>query len=100
MLKERDAKLEEAGDLHRFLKDLDHFQVWLSKTESVIANKDSPASLAEVVRLLSTHQQNTEESDNYIKAYGVDIEAPYNTSFRALKFATPTYGDLKTTSSP
>ena len=27
MLKERDAKLEEAGDLHRFLKDLDHFQV-------------------------------------------------------------------------
>ena len=27
MLKERDAKLEEAGDLHRFLKDLAHFQV-------------------------------------------------------------------------
>jgi spectrin beta len=27
MLKERDAKLEEAGDLHRFLRDLDHFQV-------------------------------------------------------------------------
>jgi hypothetical protein len=27
MLKERDEKLEEAGDLHRFLKDLDHFQV-------------------------------------------------------------------------
>ena len=27
MLTVRDAKLEEAGDLHRFLKDLDHFQV-------------------------------------------------------------------------
>jgi hypothetical protein len=27
MLKERDSKLEEAGDLHRFLRDLDHFQV-------------------------------------------------------------------------
>ncbi len=27
MLHEREAKLEEAGDLHRFLKDLDHFQV-------------------------------------------------------------------------
>ena len=29
MLTVRDAKLEEAGDLHRFLKDLDHFQVYL-----------------------------------------------------------------------
>ena len=28
MLTVRDAKLEEAGDLHRFLKDLDHFQVF------------------------------------------------------------------------
>ncbi|XP_039300495.1 spectrin beta chain-like, partial [Nilaparvata lugens] len=27
MLKERDSKLEEAGDLHRFLRDLDHFQM-------------------------------------------------------------------------
>lgn len=27
MLRERKDKLEEAGDLHRFLKDLDHFQV-------------------------------------------------------------------------
>ena len=42
MLTVRDAKLEEAGDLHRFLKDLDHFQVWLkiSKTaDSVLAEK-------------------------------------------------------------
>ena len=39
MLKERDEKLEEAGDLHRFLKNLDHFQTWLSKTESDIANQ-------------------------------------------------------------
>ena len=51
MLKERDAKLEEAGDLHRFLKDLDHFQAWLSKTESDIANEDSPSSLAEAEKL-------------------------------------------------
>jgi spectrin beta len=42
MLTVRDAKLEEAGDLHRFLKDLDHFQVWLkiSKTaDSLLAEK-------------------------------------------------------------
>ena len=45
MLQVRDAKLEEAGDLHRFLKDLDHFQAWLTKTESGIANEDSPSSL-------------------------------------------------------
>ena len=53
MLKERDAKLEGAGDPHRFLKDLDRFlkdldhsQAWQPKTESDIANADSPASLA------------------------------------------------------
>jgi hypothetical protein len=43
MLQARDAKLEEAGDLHRFLKDLDHFQAWLTKTESGIANEDTPS---------------------------------------------------------
>merc|ERR1711962_1046282 len=69
MLKERDAKLEEAGDLHRFLKDLDHFQAWLSKTESDIANEDSPSSLAEAEKLLSTHQQIREEIDSYVNDY-------------------------------
>merc|ERR1719461_1034541 len=69
MLKERDAKLEEAGDLHRFLKDLDHFQAWLRKTESSIANEDSPASLAEAEKLLSQHQQIREEIDSYSNDY-------------------------------
>jgi len=74
MLKERDAKLEEAGDLHRFLKDLDHFQAWLSKTESDIANEDSPASLAEAEKLLSTHQQIREEIDSYVNDYSSMME--------------------------
>merc|ERR1719245_1891128 len=69
MLAVRDAKLEEAGDLHRFLKDLDHFQAWLSKTESDIANEDSPASLAEAEKLLSTHEQIHEEIDSYTNDY-------------------------------
>jgi len=69
MLAVRDAKLEEAGDLHRFLKDLDHFQAWLSKTESSIANEDSPSSLAEAEKLLSTHQQIHEEIDSYTNDY-------------------------------
>jgi spectrin beta len=64
MLKDGNAELEEAGDLHRFLKDLDHFQAWLSKTESDIANEDTPASLAEAEKLLSTHQQIREEIGN------------------------------------
>ena len=50
MLKERNAKLEEA-DLHRFLKDLDHFQAWMSTIKSNIANEDSPSSLAEAEKL-------------------------------------------------
>ena len=64
MLKERDAKLERAGDPHRFLKDLDRFlkdldhsQAWQPKTESDIANADFPASLAVAEKLLSTLHQ-------------------------------------------
>ena len=69
MLTVRDAKLEEAGDLHRFLKDLDHFQAWLTKTESGIANEDSPSSLAGAEKLLSLHQQIREEIDSYTNDY-------------------------------
>ena len=32
-VKEHEAKLDEAGDLQRFLRDLDHFQSWLSSTQ-------------------------------------------------------------------
>eukprot|EP00096_Caligus_rogercresseyi_P005117 TRINITY_DN1_c1_g1_i5.p1 TRINITY_DN1_c1_g1~~TRINITY_DN1_c1_g1_i5.p1 ORF type:complete len:2388 (+),score=778.70 TRINITY_DN1_c1_g1_i5:189-7352(+) len=85
MLNVRDAKLEEAGDLHRFLKDLDHFQSWLTKTESSIANEDSPSSLAEAEKLLSQHQQIHEEIESYtddyasMMAYGEKITADPST---------------------
>ncbi|XP_059484523.1 spectrin beta chain isoform X2 [Neocloeon triangulifer] len=69
MLKERDAKLEDAGDLHRFLRDLDHFQAWLTKSQTEIASEDSPSSLAEAEKLLSQHQGIREEIDNYITDY-------------------------------
>lgn len=68
-LKERDAKLEEAGDLHRFLRDLDHFQAWLTKTQTDIANEDIPTSLAEAEKLLSQHQNIKDEIDNYVEDY-------------------------------
>lgn len=63
--KDRDAKLEEAGDLHRFLRDLDHFQAWLSRTQKDIASEDIPTSLQEAEHLLDRHNQITEEVANY-----------------------------------
>jgi len=86
MLKERDAKLEEAGDLHRFLRDLDHFQAWLTKTQTDVASEDIPASLAEAEKLLSQHQGIREEIDNYtddysrMMDYGERITAEESTS--------------------
>ena len=68
-LKERDAKLEEAGDLHRFLRDLDHFQSWLTKAQTDVASEDIPSSLAEAENLLTQHQQIREEIDNYTEDY-------------------------------
>ncbi|KAJ8895024.1 hypothetical protein PR048_000333 [Dryococelus australis] len=69
MLKERDSKLEEAGDLHRFLRDLDHFQTWLTKTQTDVASEDTPASLAEAEKLLNQHQSIHEEIQNYTEDY-------------------------------
>ncbi|GLH07508.1 Spectrin beta chain [Gryllus bimaculatus] len=69
MLKERDSKLEEAGDLHRFLRDLDHFQAWLTKTQTDVASEDTPASLAEAEKLLAQHGSIREEIDNYRDDY-------------------------------
>ncbi|XP_039294197.1 spectrin beta chain isoform X2 [Nilaparvata lugens] len=69
MLKERDSKLEEAGDLHRFLRDLDHFQAWLTKTQKDVASEDIPSSLADAEKLLNQHQSIREEIDNYRDDY-------------------------------
>lgn len=73
-LKERDAKLEEAGDLHRFLRSVDHFQSWLTKTQTDVASEDIPASLADAERLLSQHQTIREEIDNYTDDYSKMME--------------------------
>merc|ERR1711962_1652311 len=69
LLKERDAKLEEAGDLHRFLRDLDHFQTWLTKTMTDVASEDIPSNLAEAEKLLNQHQSIHEEMNNYAEDY-------------------------------
>lgn len=74
MLKERDSKLEDAGDLHRFLRDLDHFQTWLTKTQTDVASEDTPTSLPEAEQLLNQHQSIREEIDNYTTDYSKMME--------------------------
>ncbi len=73
-LKDRDAKLEEKGDLHRFLRDLDHFQAWLTKTQKDVASEDIPHSLADAEKLLSQHQTIKDEIDNYMDDYVTMME--------------------------
>jgi len=95
MLQVRDAKLEEAGDLHRFLKDLDHFQAWLTKTESGIANEDSPSSLAEAEKLLSQHQQIREEIDSYTNDYSQMMDYGEKVTADPSTFDDPQYMFLR-----
>ncbi|XP_059173308.1 spectrin beta chain-like isoform X3 [Physella acuta] len=69
MLKERDEKLGEAGELQRFLGSLDHFQSWLSRTQMTVASEDIPNSLADAEKLLNQHQQLRDEIDTYAPEY-------------------------------
>jgi len=69
LLKAKEAKLDQAGDLHRFLRDLDHFQAWLTKTQTDVASEDTPANLVEAERLLHQHKQIKDEIDNYTDDY-------------------------------
>lgn len=64
-MKERDEKLGEAGELQRFLGNLDHFQQWLSRTQTTVASEDIPNSLSDAEKLLNQHQQLKDEIDAY-----------------------------------
>ena len=68
-LKDRDEKLGEAGELQRFLGNLDHFQQWLSRTQTTVASEDAPNSLSDAERLLNQHQQLKDEIDAYMPEY-------------------------------
>jgi len=68
-LKQKTERLDEVGDLHRFLKDLDHFQDWLQKTQIEVASEDLPDSLPAAENLLVKHNQIKEEIDNYTEDY-------------------------------
>lgn len=68
-LHKRDEKLGEVSDLHRFLQNLDHFQQWLTRTQSALAGDSIPTDLAEAEQMLSQHQLLKEEIDGYADNY-------------------------------
>ncbi|XP_076810469.1 spectrin beta chain, non-erythrocytic 1-like isoform X3 [Clavelina lepadiformis] len=69
MLRQREDSLGAAGNLQKFLKDLDRFQAWLSATQTAIASEDMPQSLPEAEKLLQQHQAIKLEIDNYQDDY-------------------------------
>nr|XP_026689485.1 spectrin beta chain, non-erythrocytic 1 isoform X2 [Ciona intestinalis] len=81
MLRKREDSLGEAGNLQKFLRDLDRFQAWLSTTQTTIASEDMPQSLPEAEKLLQQHQAIKLEIDNYeadyeeIKKTGAQVTA-------------------------
>ncbi|CAH2324922.1 spectrin beta chain, non-erythrocytic 2 isoform X1 [Pelobates cultripes] len=67
-MKKREETLGEASKLQGFLRDLDDFQNWLSRTQTAVASEDVPADLAEAERLLAQHEGIRKE----IERYGTD----------------------------
>uniref|UniRef100_A0A8C2I6N9 Spectrin beta chain n=1 Tax=Cyprinus carpio TaxID=7962 RepID=A0A8C2I6N9_CYPCA len=68
-MKRREESLGEASKLQGFLRDLDDFQAWLSRTQTTVASEDTPTSLAEAERLLAQHEAIKNEVDNYKDDY-------------------------------
>ncbi|XP_067348468.1 spectrin family protein isoform X1 [Channa argus] len=68
-MKRREESLGEASKLQGFLRDLDDFQSWLSRTQTAVASEDIPTSLPEAERLLGQHESIKNEVDNYKEDY-------------------------------
>ncbi|XP_063058796.1 spectrin family protein [Engraulis encrasicolus] len=68
-MRKREESLGEASKLQGFLRDLDDFQSWLSRTQTAVASEDIPTSLAEAERLLTQHEAIKNEVDNYRDDY-------------------------------
>ncbi|XP_038607716.1 spectrin beta chain, non-erythrocytic 1 isoform X3 [Tachyglossus aculeatus] len=68
-LKNREASLGEASKLQQFLRDLDDFQSWLSRTQTAIASEDMPNTMAEAEKLLTQHENIKNEINNYEEDY-------------------------------
>uniref|UniRef100_A0A6Q2YMS8 Spectrin beta chain n=1 Tax=Esox lucius TaxID=8010 RepID=A0A6Q2YMS8_ESOLU len=68
-MKRREESLGEASKLQGFLRDLDDFQSWLSRTQTAVASEDIPTSLPEAECLLNQHESIKNEVENYKEDY-------------------------------
>ncbi|KAG7280294.1 hypothetical protein CRUP_026835 [Coryphaenoides rupestris] len=68
-LKTREESLGEASKLQQFLRELDDFQSWLSRTQTAIASEDMPNTLVEAEKLLAQHEGIKNEIRNYEEDY-------------------------------
>lgn len=86
-MKKREESLGEASKLQGFLRHLDDFQAWLSRTQTAVASEDTPTSLAEAEQLLAQHEAIKNEVDNYrddyerIKATGAEVKSNMSSLF-------------------
>ncbi|XP_014662859.1 PREDICTED: spectrin beta chain-like [Priapulus caudatus] len=69
LLQDREEKLAESGNLQHFLRDLDDFQNWLTKTTTAVASADQPSDLQEAEKLLQEHQAYKQEIDGYAEEH-------------------------------
>ncbi|KAJ3610274.1 hypothetical protein NHX12_022367 [Muraenolepis orangiensis] len=68
-LKTREESLGETSKLQQFLRQLDDFQSWLSRTQTAIASEDMPNTLVEAEKLLAQHEGIKNEIRNYEEDY-------------------------------
>ncbi|CAL8329545.1 unnamed protein product [Merluccius merluccius] len=68
-LKTREESLGEASKLQQFLRELDDFQSWLSRTQTAIASEDMANTLGEAEKLLAQHEGIKNEIRNYEEDY-------------------------------
>uniref|UniRef100_A0A671WKR0 Spectrin beta chain n=1 Tax=Sparus aurata TaxID=8175 RepID=A0A671WKR0_SPAAU len=68
-MKNREESLGEASKLQQFLRELDDFQSWLSRTQTAIASEDMPNTLTEAEKLLAQHEGIKNEIRNYEEDY-------------------------------
>uniref|UniRef100_A0A672V1F4 Spectrin beta chain n=1 Tax=Strigops habroptila TaxID=2489341 RepID=A0A672V1F4_STRHB len=75
-LGEQAASLGEAGQLRRFLQDLDDFQAWLfGAQKAVAATNEVPASLSEAEELLRQHEAARRDAEEHAPAFSALVEA-------------------------
>ncbi|RNA19157.1 spectrin beta chain-like isoform X1, partial [Brachionus plicatilis] len=69
LLEKREESMGEAAHLHSFLRELDHFSVWLTRTQTAVASSEQPQSLSDAEQMLNQHQSTKEEIDRYAPDY-------------------------------